>query len=389
VRLKPATCRIATVGMLFVALGAPTVALAPIASASGSSGSYLVGVSEPMTGAEAEAGTEIWNGEVLAVDKINAAGGVLGHKIVLKEEDDACDPQTSVDAANKLVSLGVQAQVGGYCSSAAQPAEAVYSRAGLPNVQVAANSTTLTAGGYKDVFLIDPGGGQQAEEATGLFSKVLDVKRLLIVDDQSTYAVNVAKLTAQDLAGSATKVLPVQAVPDTDQDFSALIVTLKSEKADAVYWTGYFAQAAEFVRQLRTDGVTVPFVTADGSVDPTFIKDAGADANGTYATIAVLSSFLTGPAAKAFDSAYTGKFHAQPGPYSAYGYDGIYALATAAKNANSLSPSKVISALHALKFDGLTGPISFAANGSRLGAHFVVLEVSGGQYRLAPHQPPA
>jgi branched-chain amino acid transport system substrate-binding protein len=193
VRLKSATCNIGTVGMLLVALSVPTVAFSPTASAASSSSSYLVGVSEPMTGAEAEAGTEIWNGEVLAANKINAAGGVLGHQIVLKEEDDACDPQTSVNAANKLISLGVQAQVGGYCSSAAQPAESIYSRAGIPNVQVAANSTTLTSGGYKDVFLIDPGGGLQAEEATGFFSKVLGTKRLLIVDDQSTYAVNVAR----------------------------------------------------------------------------------------------------------------------------------------------------------------------------------------------------
>ena len=82
-----------------------------------------------------------------------------------------------------------------------------------------------------------------------------------------------------------------------------------------------------------------------------------------------------------------GKFHAQPGPYSAYGYDGIYALANAAKAAGSLSPAKVITALHSLKFAGLTGEVSFAPDGSRLGAHFIVLEVIGGQYKLAPQQP--
>lgn len=388
--IKPAMWRIGAIGTLAVATCVSTSALSAVASATGSSSStYLVGVSEPMTGSEAEAGTEIWNGEVLAVDKINAAGGVLGHKIVLREEDDACDPQTSVNAANKLVSLGVQAMVGGYCSSAAQPAEPIYARAGIPNIEVAANSTTLTSGGYKDVFLIDPGGGLQAKEAAGFFTKVLKVKSLQIVDDQSTYAVNVAQLTKKDLAGSAVKVFPIQAIPDTSVDFSALVNTVRAEKAAAVYWTGYFAQAAEFVRQLRTAGLMVPFVTADGSVDPTFIKDAGADANGTYATIAVLSSFLTGAAAKAFDRAYSSRFHAQPGPYSAYGYDGIYALAEAAKAAGSLTPSKVIAALRHLKFQGLTGTISFAPNGSRLGAHFIVLEVTGGQYKLAPQQPPA
>lgn len=382
-KVHSAAHRIAITGALVVG----TCAAAVMPAGAATSSSYLVGVSEPVTGAEAQAGTEIFDGELLAADAVNAAGGVLGHQIVLKEQDDACDPQTSVNAANKLVSEGVQAMVGGYCSSAAQPAESIYSRAGIPNIQAAANSSTLTAGGYHNVFLIDPGGPLQAQEAVGLFTKILKTKTLLIADDQSTYAVNVAQLTAKGLAGSSTKVLPVQAVPNTDQDFSAVINTLRADKATAVYWTGYFAQAAEFVRQLRTDGVMIPFVTADGSVDPTFIKDAGSDANGTYATISVLSSFLTGSAAKAFDKAYVSKFHAQPGPYSAYGYDGIYALANAAKAAGSLAPAKVIAALHKLKFAGLTGQVSFAPDGSRLGAHFVVLEVIGGQYKLAPQQP--
>lgn len=393
VRLRSKACQLGAASLLLVALGVQTVGLPGVASATGrkaAASTYLVGVSEPETGAEAQAGTEIWDGEVLATNAINAAGGVLGHKIVLKEEDDACDPQTSENAANKLVSLGVQAQVGGYCSSAAQPAEAIYARAGIPNIQVAANSSTLVQGGYKDVFLIDPGGGLQAAEAAGFFTKVLKVKSVLIADDQSTYAVNVAQLTQKDLASTSTKVVnPVEAVPDTTQDFSSIVNTVRSSKAGAVYWTGYFAQAAEFVRQLRTAGIMIPFVTADGSVDPTFIKDAGADANGTYATIAVLTGFLTGQKADAFDASYSAKFHSKPGPYSAYGYDGMYALADAAKAAGSLAPAKVIAALHKLKFKGLTGEVSFAPNGARLGAHFVVLEVSKGAYRLAPTQPPA
>jgi len=385
-RIKPATC---LTGIAAVSLVAAFVVVPSAASsaATGTSGTYLVGVSEPVTGAEAEAGTEIWDGELLAVDNVNAAGGVLGHKIALQEEDDACDPQTSVNAANKLVSLGVQAMVGGYCSSAAQPAEAIYARAGIPNIQVAANSSTLTAAGYHNVFLIDPGGPLQAQEAIGFFTQVLKVKTLLIADDLSTYAVNVADLTAKGLAGTSVKVLPVQSIPSTDEDFSAVIETVRADKATAIYWTGYFAQAAEFVRQLRTAGLTIPFICADGSVDPTFIKDAGASANGTYATIAVLTSFLTGAAAKVFDSAYVSRFHAQPGPYSAYGYDGIYALVDAAKAAGSLTPSKVIAALHSLSFQGLTGEVHFAPDGSRLGAHFVVLEVVSGQYKLAAQQP--
>jgi ABC-type branched-subunit amino acid transport system substrate-binding protein len=351
------------------------------------SGTYLVGVSEPMTGAEAQAGTEIYDGELLAVRRINAAGGILGHKIVLTEQDDACNPQTSVNAANKLVSLGVKAMVGGYCSSAAQPAEPIYARAGIPNIEAAANSTSLTQGGYHNVFLMDPGGNLQAKEAAALFTRVLRTKTLLIADDQSTYAVNVAQLTAKALQHSSVKVLPLQAVPNTTQDFTAVINTIRSDHVNAVYWTGYFAQAAEFVRQLRAAGMNIPFVTADGSVDPTFIKDAGASANGAFSTIAVLTQFLTGAAAHSFITTYAKSFHSQPGPYSAYGYDSIYALVNGAKKAHSLVPARIIAALHHVKFKGLTGEISFTPTGARVGAHFVVLQVHNGNYRLAPRQP--
>ena len=112
-KIKPASCWAGIAGVLLLAAWCPSVAFSAAASAASRVPSpYLVGVSEPVTGAEAQAGTEIYDGELLAADNINAAGGVLGHKLALREEDDACDPQTSVNAANKLVSLGVQAMVG-------------------------------------------------------------------------------------------------------------------------------------------------------------------------------------------------------------------------------------------------------------------------------------
>ena len=357
-------------------------------SSAATSGTYLVGVPMPMTGAQAQSGTEIFNAEKLAADQINAAGGVLGHKIVLNEQDDACDPQTSVNAANKLVSLGVQAVVGSYCSSATLPAEPIYARANIPNLQPSANAATLTQHGYTNVFLLDPSGGFQAQTASAFFVNVLHAKKILIADDQSAYSVDVADLTQQALTKAGATVLPIQAVPATTQDFSPVITTIRNSNPDAIYWTGYYAQAALFVRQLRGAGITIPYVTADGSVDPAYIQDAGAsNADGSYATIATTTQFLTGSAAQKFTQDYKAAYGADPGPYSAYGYDAMYALVNAAKAAGSLDPTKVIAALKTLKFDGLTGSVSFAPDGSRQGAKFVVLVVQNGQYALNPTQP--
>jgi branched-chain amino acid transport system substrate-binding protein len=360
----------------------------PAASSAAASGTYLVGVPMPMTGAEAQSGTEIFNAEKLAADQINAAGGVLGHKIVLNEQDDACDPQTSVNAANKLVSLGVQAVVGSYCSSATLPAEPIYARANIPNLQPSANAATLTQHGYTNVFLLDPSGGFQAQTAAAFFTNILHAKTVFIADDQSAYSVDIADLTQQALTKAGVTVLPIQAVPATTQDFSPVITTIRSSNPDAIYWTGYYAQAALFVRQLRGAGITTPYAVADGSVDPAYIKDAGAaNADGSYATIATTTQFLTGSAAQKFTQDYKAAYGTDPGPYSAYGYDAMDALVKAAQAAGSLEPAKVIAALRTLKFDGLTGSVSFAPDGARQGAKFVVLVVQNGQYALNPTQP--
>ena len=353
-----------------------------------SAGPYLVGVPIPQTGSEAQSGTTIFNGIKLAADQVNAAGGVLGGQIELVPEDDACDPQASTNAANKLVSLGVQAVVGAYCSSAALPAIPIYERAGIPNLQPSANSTKLTAVGAKNLFLLDPSGNLQAELASAFFLNVLEAKNILIANDQSTYSVDVAKLAADAITKAGGTVLPIQAVPNTAQDFSAIITTIRSSGADAVYWTGYYAQAALFVRQLRGAGMTIPFVTADGSVDPTFITNAGAEnAEGAYGTIATTTQFLTGSEAEKFIADYKSAFGSDPGPYSAYAYDAVMSLVSAAESAGSLDPAKVIEALHALKIDGLTGTVSFADDGSREGAKFTVLQVIDGAYQMAPTQP--
>ena len=358
------------------------------ATASIASGSvYKVGVPMPETGPNAQAGTEIFDAEQLAADQINAKGGVLGHKIQLYEQDTACEAQTGASADAKLVSLGVQAFVGNYCSGAALPGEPIVARAGLPNLQPSANDPALTQGHFNDVFLLDPNSTGDATEATAFF-KMMHVKKVLIADDQSAFGVSVAQAAAADFRHAKIKFPTVQAVPATTTDFSAVISVIKSTGVQAVYWTGYYAQWALLVKQARAAGLNkVVYVGADSTVDPAFISGAGAAANGTYATIVRTTQLLKGKQANLFTRQYRAKFHSAPGPYSAFGYDAMNTLAAAARKAHSIAPAKVIAALHKIHLNGLTGPVSFTKAGARVGAKFVVLEVKHGAYVSAPKQP--
>jgi branched-chain amino acid transport system substrate-binding protein len=368
---------------------------------------YLVGVPMPMTGAEAQAGTQIYDAELMAAQAINKAGGlgrhkvkghlVKGHMIKLNEQDDACDAGTAVNAANLLVSKGVQAEVGGYCSGATLPAEPIISKAGIPYIMPSANNPELTTGGYKNVFLVDPSGTGDASEAAAFFKQQSE-KKIFVIDDQSSFGVAIADAAAKDITASGGTVVSggVQSIPATSNDFSAVIAQIQSSGATGIYWTGYFAQAAQFATQLKAAGLIgtggkVTFVVADASVDPTYLSGAGTAANGTYATIAALASGVGNSLGSAadlkFNAAYTKQFHSAPGPYSTFGYDAITALDLAVTRANSIAPKKVIAALRNLKFNGLTGKVSFDKYGNRQGATMDLLEVLNGKYVLAQPQP--
>ncbi|MCU0605604.1 MAG: ABC transporter substrate-binding protein, partial [Desulfobacterales bacterium] len=130
-----------------------------------------VGIMVPTTGSEATYGKDMENAIKMAVDEINAKGGVLGQKFTTVTADDGCDPQMATAAASKLVASGVDAVVGGYCSGATLPTLKIYSDAGVPIVIPAANSTKFIDLNPGNAFLINAIGTYQVDTAVDLFKK--------------------------------------------------------------------------------------------------------------------------------------------------------------------------------------------------------------------------
>jgi len=374
------TIKVATSGLLIASLALLSIGIQSGGVATAASKSnFVIGVPLPMTGAEAASGLEIYHAIVLAANQINTTGGVMGHKIVLKEQDSACDATTAVNAANLLVSKRVNAIVGEYCSSAALPEEPIFSRAGLPVVFAAANSPALLTGGYKNVFLALASGGVDASEATAFFKQDLKETSIAIVDDQSAYGVAIANDMQTDVKAAGMTVAggSIQAVPNTLTDFSSVISAIKSSGATGIFWTGYYAQAALFVKQLAAAGVTASFVGSEAAIDPTFISGAGSAATGTYATAVITPA---GQAISKFTAQYKAKFHSAPGPYSAYGYDAVKVMANAATKAKSIVASKIIAQLRKTSYVGITGKWQFSSVGERKGVPEQILIVANGAY---------
>lgn len=366
-------------------------ALMTMAAASGCSSGLLgddedkdgpvkIGLVVPLSGSSAPIGPSMRNGAQLAVDEINDAGGVLGRKVELDVEDEACDPATSVAAANKVVSNGAVAVVGGYCSSSTLPMLPVFAKAGIPVVDPAANSEELVEQGLDNFFLINPTGSQQADAARTWIGE-RGAHQVAIVDDNTSYSVDIAERT-RDLVEADGVSTSSTSVTAGESDYSSAVSDVLSEDPDLVYWTGYFQEGGLLVNQLRRAGYDGDVMIADGSVDPSFVKIAGDDnAEGVFATMTQTPDTIEG--AEDWIASYRDEFDSEPGPYSTQSYDAVRVAVAAIKDAGSTDGDDVIAALEDLDgFEIFSGPLHFTEEHTLSEGGFQVLVVKHGKFVL-------
>ncbi|NEW08970.1 branched-chain amino acid ABC transporter substrate-binding protein [Paenibacillus sp. SYP-B3998] len=340
----------------------------------------LIGLQLPLSGNEAKMGQDMKQAAELAVEQINGTGGINGKKIKLAAEDDACDPQTATAAANKLVSQGVSAVVGGYCSGATIPATGVYHQSGIPMVVTAANSMKIPDQKFPEIFMINGTTVHQAEIATDYMMKKKNAKKIAIIHDNSGYAKDLAERTKAAVTAAGGQVVVYDAVNPDETDFSPLVSKLKQAQPDATYWTAYYKAGGLFIKQFKQQGVSGMIGIGDGANDKTIVDIAGKDVvEGTFVTTPPTADLL--PEAKKFTEAYKAKFSQEPGPYSALEYDGINIMADAIKRAGSTDKAAIAAALKKSDLKTLnTDQIIFNDNGTLKKSNFVLLQIKNGSF---------
>jgi branched-chain amino acid transport system substrate-binding protein len=366
----------------------PLVALAVAAGlapglAQSADDTIKIGVPVPLSGSSANAGTDIVNGAKLAAAKINAAGGVLGKKIELVPEDDACDAQTAVQAAQKLIDAGVVAVAGGYCSSAALPELTAFHRSGIPYVLDASTNPQLTEMGWDNVFRTIGRDDEQGPFAAGFMKNFLHAKKVAVIDDNTTYSKGLAQNTVSALKSQGVDVVYANSITPGQMDYSPTLTRVNSLSPDVIYYTGYFAEAGLMVKEARQLGYKATFMGGDGTNDPTLFKTAGPAAEGMIITTAPLAQFLT--SAHGYVDEYTKAYGQGPGPYSVYEYDAVGVVAKAIADAKSTSPAAITAALHKITdYKGVTGSIGFNPKGDRSKAVYVTVIVKSDEF--VPYQ---
>jgi branched-chain amino acid transport system substrate-binding protein len=376
--------RIVGAGAAFAALSLALAACSSGSSAesgseSGSgSGDIALGYTATLTGDFASYGLEMREGVDLAVEQLNAGGGIDGREVSIVSADDEGSPANGPVVAQQFCDDTSIAAVLGYSfSSVALAALPVYDQCGLPIVASAVTSPELT--GASDVFFRDvfTDAYQGAEMGTHVFDGGVEKVAVLYQQDDYGQGVSEAFTTAYEEAGG--EVTSSQAYQLGAVDFATAINTALADSPDAVFIGGFYTEAAAIAQQLRAGGSDLPIFGTDGAVSPDLVS-LGGDAVEGMTVYSAFSAAADTPAAGDFVTAFTEKYDKAPSSWAALAYDATNVVAEAITDAGSTDRAAVAEALAAIDgFGGVTGDISFDDGGDRLG-QLIFLKVDGGEF---------
>ena len=360
--------------LALLALAGPLLAAEPI----------RVGEFASLTGKEASLGQASHQGTLLAVEQINAAGGLLGRRLELLTEDTQSKPGESATVVKKLVSRDkVVAVLGEVVSSRSLEAAPICQAAKVPMISPASTAPELTRVGpyiFRACF-IDP---FQGPVMARFARDTLKVRRVgLLVANGSAYSVGLAKFFRQAFTAAGGVVAAEKTYADGDKDFRAQLTALKAAGVEAVFNPGYYAEGALIVRQARGLGLAVPVFGADSWEAEELIHLGGPAMEGAY-----LSSHYSpedpSPRVQAFVAAYRKRFPGQLAPDSnaSLGYDSVQLLADAISRAGSTDRSAIRDALAATRgLEAVTGTITIDAQRDAAKTA-VIITVRDGAFRF-------
>ncbi|MGC8783175.1 MAG: ABC transporter substrate-binding protein [Armatimonadota bacterium] len=369
---------------LFLAAGMVTlVGCKPPLKQGGASGQNIpVGVYLSFTGSTATFGESTFKGIQLAVEEVNAKGGIDGKKIELHKEDDRSDAQEARSAVTKLIQRDkVVAVIGEVASSRSLAAAPICQENRIPMISPSSTNPKVTqVGDYIfRVCFIDPFQGTAV--ATFAYQTLKARRAAILTDVKNDYSVGLAQYFKETFTKLGGQIVAEKSYSEGDPDFRAQLTAIKAANPDAIFVPGYYSEVGTIARQARELGITVPFLGGDGWDSPKLVEGAGTALEGSYfsnhysheSTEPVVQEFV-----RKFKARYGGEV---PDALAALGYDAANILFDAIKRAGSTEPSKIRDALAQTKdFPGVTGKITIdAQRNARKPA--VILQVRGKAFK--------
>lgn len=333
-----------------------------------------------LTGAHSHYGIETLKGMKMAVEDINAAGGVNGKKLEIVEGDHGSSSSEAANVTQKLITQGVSAIVGdpttGITKTAAQicqPAQMVLISAG------AVGKGVVEIGDY--IYLDTLLDAVAAPAVTRYLSQDLGWKKVALVTTTGLpYSESLTEIFKPTLAENGIEITAEQSIMEKDTNFSAQVTQLSQKEFDGVVFTGYYTEGALFMKEMRKQGLKQVMVGGDGLLGKELYELGGDAVQGSmvYAGFAVDSKNAAGKTAEFIEEYKSANDGALPDMFPAQGYDAVMLLADAMKAANSSDPKVFKDKLAQTKdWKGVTGTITFDENREPIKSPVYLQEVKG------------
>lgn len=337
-----------------------------------------IGMVVPITGPAAESGKYASIGAKLALERVNKAGGVMGKQVEIVQEDDQTTNPGAVLAFSKLAAQpDIVAFLGSIRSTQVHAMAPDLLKAAKP-MMFGGTDPTLTKLGNPWLFRFRPNDSYSGRVIASYGAETLGKKKWAVVHSTDAFGTNGGKALTDALGKVGATVAIDQGYPNQSQDFSAVVLAIKSSGADIIgsYFT-FENDLAIFARQLRQLGVNIPWVGSPSITVATAVKLAGPALYGTFgvADYAEESSDASKEFGKLYRAASGG---VAPDNFGSWTYDAVGVLCKAMNDAKSTDPQKVREAIIAIKgYKGAEGEYNFDANGDGLHGYNIVKNEKG------------
>lgn len=336
-----------------------------------------IGFIGPLTGENANYGISVRNGALLAVEEINKNGGFNGFELKLLEADSEASGEKAVAGYGKLMDDGMKISMGGVLSGETKDVVAAAKEDGI--LILSASASALDCIGEKNAFRLCFNDPQQGEiAAQTIKGKNLASKVAILYDNGNDYCVGNVETFTKKAAELGIEITSTQTFTEsTNTDFTTQLTAIKNSGAELVFMPIYAADAAKILRQAAQMSLDIGWFGADG-LDGLIVKcgDNVKDAEG----VLLLTPFYadsTDSITKNFVDAYNAKYGKIPDQFAADGYDVIYSMMAAVKEAGINSEnavdmktedfnSKLVAAMTKIEVEGTTGKMTWTENGETI-----------------------
>ena len=335
----------------------------------------------PLTGAIAHLGKDNENGARLAVEEINAAGLTIDGKAIKLElvtEDDASDPKTGTAVAQKLVDAKVAGVVGHLNSGVSIPASKIYNDAGITQISPSSTNPQYTLQGFKVTYRVVATDAQQGPALASYTNKVLQAKKVAIIDDATAYGKGLADEFEKAAKAAGITIVAREATNDKATDFKAILTRVKGRAPDVIMYGGMDATGGPLAKQAGELGIKAKIVAGDGVCTDKVAELAGPAVSNIVCSEAGMALQNMAKGAD-FSTKYVARFKGPVQVYAPFTYDAVYVLVDAMKRANSTTAAAVLAQMPSTNYPGLIGNIAFDQKGDMKEGVITIYDFKGGK----------